>query len=698
MIGIKEENLLKEISIKARTLEELSKLMNLSERSVRYKIKDLNDFLKDEKIEIEIILKKNMVELKGYIRLLDKITFSKFNSYIFSQEERLEILTNMLLFGEKKFQMEEYGDLIGVSESTFKKDWKLLRERFDTLEIKIVNRKYYTVLEADEENIRNNLLKNIVKYKINSTKLILTDKIINTFIEGYFKEIKFDELEKLLVEISKKLDITMSDDAFNIIKYNLAITLKRAEEFPLDIKNIKNTEFLKSTEEYKKVKEVLQKFNPIFKDKNNLSEILNITEYLLGSHSYNFKYSFYENWIHMESIIDRLIKNVGKDLGVNFKRDNELFEGILNHIKPMIYRIRKGIKLENTITKEIIEESPIIFTALKNNIDILENFVKCTVDDDELSYLCVFFKLALKRQQPDMIPRAIIVCSFGYGISRVLEARLKDKFNISIVETLPQNKLTEKKITEEEIDLIITTTVLENQNLSVPVLKVSPLLGAEDIELLKKYGLKDLKVSDYYSSLMKIVLENCDIKDEEKLKRDIQILLGLNMGNKLEMDDENKEFIDFINERNIKILDEIENFEEGIREAGSILKELGHISEDYIRSCVKAFNDHGAYMIIGRNTVLPHSDNFKSVAKTGYSFLKLRKPIVVEQDEENTLNIENIILLASSDGKNHRNSLLDLKNMIDKYELEKNVHSSKTEKELLKKLRNVNDKKNGGQL
>lgn len=698
MIGIKEENLLKEISIRPRTLEELSRLMNLSERSIRYKIKDLNDFLKDEKIEIKITLKKNVVEMTGDLKLLDNLTFSKFNSYIFSQEERLEILTNILLFGEKKFQMEEYGDLVGISESTFKKDWKLLREKFDALKIKIVNRKYYTILEADEDNIRNNFLKNIVKYKINSTKLILTDKIINIFIDSYFKDIKFNKIEKFLEEISKKLDITMSDDAYNIIKYNLAVTLKRVEDYPLDLKNIKNAEFLKGTEEYKIVKETLENFDSLFKKKSNISEVLSMTEYLLGSHSYNFKYSFYENWIHMESIIDKLIKSTGKDLGANFKKDSELFEGILNHIKPMIYRIRKGIKLENTITKEIIKESPVIFEALKKNIGILENFVKCTVDDDELSYLCVFFKLALKRQQSNIILRAIIVCSFGYGVSRVLEARLKDKFNISIVETLPQNKLTEKKITEKEIDLIITTTALESTDLSVPVLKVSPLLGAEDIELLKKYGLKDLKVSDYYTSLMKIIVENCDIKNEEKLKRDIEILLGLNMGNKLNMGEENREFIDFIEEKNIRIVDEISGFEEGIKIAGSILEELGYINEEYIKSCIKAFNDQGAYMIIGGNTVLPHSDNFKSVLKTGYSILKLKKPIVVEQDEENNLSIENIILLASSDGKNHRNSLLDLKTMIDKYNLEKNIHNSKTEKDILKKLKSVNDKKNGGQL
>lgn len=153
MIGIKEEQLLKEISIKPRTLEELSKLMNLSERSIRYKIKDLNEFLKDEKIEIEIILKKNTAELLGDLNLLkNKPAFSNFNSYIFSQNERLDILTNMLFFNEKKFQGEEYQEIVDISESTFKKDWKILRENFENLNIKIVNRKYYTILESEEEN------------------------------------------------------------------------------------------------------------------------------------------------------------------------------------------------------------------------------------------------------------------------------------------------------------------------------------------------------------------------------------------------------------------------------------------------------------------------------------------------------------------------------------------------------------------
>ena len=695
MIGIKEEQLFKEISLKPRTLEEISKLMSLSERSIRYKIKDLNEFFKDEKLEIEVVLKKNIVEIIGDITLLEKkINFSKFNSYIFSQSERMEILKNILLFNEKKFQAEEYQEIVDISESTFKKDWKLLRENFENLGIKIINRKYYTYLEGDEEKIRNNILKNIVKYKINNSNVILLNKKIKSFIDKYFGEIDFIKIEKILSEISESLNITMSDDAYNIIKFNLAVTLKRMKQSPLKLENIKNSEFLRNTEEYNIIKKILEKYNKDFKSKEYMSEVINLTEYVHGSHSYNFKYSFYKNWIHIESIVDKLIKSIEYDLNLSFQNDLELFEGILNHIKPMIYRIRKGIKLENIITKEIMEESPEIFLSLKKNISLLENFIKCKVDDDELSYLCVFFKLALKRLKSDKIPRVVIVCSFGYGVSKVLEARLRNRFNITILKTLPQNKLSEKQIIENKVDFIITTTTLKNINWSIPVIRVSPLLTDEDIKVLKSYGFKDLKISDYYNSIINIISENCDEENAKKLKEEISNLFGIKLKEKKY---ENSYFLDFITKKEIKVIDKIKNFEEGIIEAGKKLENSGTIKKEYIENCIKAFLDQGAYMVIGENTILPHSDDFKSVNKTSYSFLKLKVPFVMKYDET-FLNIENIILLASKDGKEHRSSLLDLKNMIDKYQFEKNMHNCFTEQEILKMLKKINSNKNGGNL
>lgn len=699
MIGEKEEIILKELSNKQKTLEELSKLLKLSQRAVRYKIKYLNDYFVYEKIDIYIAVNKNVAQIFGDLNILDDFIFSKFNSHLFFQNERLDILENIFLFCPKKFKIEEYQLLCNISDSTSKKDYKLLRKNFSDMKIVIVNRKYYTELKSEkEETIRNLMLNNIVKYKINSANLILKDKIINKFIDEYFQNIDFLKIKEILNKISEELKVSMSDEAYNIIMFNFAIALKRGEKYPLNVKNIKNTEFLKGTEEYKVLNGVLKSYNFLIDDKNNIAEILNITENILGSHSYNLKYSFYENWIHIESIVNKLIRNTLEYLNVGFQNDLELFEIILNHIKPMIYRIRKGIKLSNSIGNEIIKEYPKIFEALKNNINILEEFIEHKVDNDELGYLCIFFQIGIKKHQTNFIPQAVIVCNFGFGVSKILESRLKDRFNINITETLPKNKLIKEDILQKKIDLIITTVKIEDKynKYQIPIIKIrNPLLGIDDIRVLKQYGLKELELRSYYKSLMDIIYKNCDIKDENNLKNDMQNILGINIENykdgKQKRDDDIKEFKDFINLKNIKIIEQIKTFEEGIRIAGDILINLNVITKRYVESCIKFFKEQSGYMLIGQNTILPHSDNFKSVKKTGYCFLKLRNPINL-QYEKNFYDIENIILLASKDAKNHRSSLLDLKTMIDEYNLEKMIHNCNKEEELLKIIYNIKNK------
>lgn len=687
MIGIKEIQLLKEISLNKKNLDDLANIMELSERSVRYKIKNLNEYFKDEQLQIKINLKNKIVELIGDLKLLEKKQdFSKFNSYIYSQEERIEILINLLLFNKEKFQVEEYQDLVDISESTFKKDWKLLREKFEKLNIKIINRKYFTILEANEEKIRTNMLKNIIKYR-NSTLSILTNKIIIKIIEEYFSDINFDELDILLKKISKDLQIIPSDDAFDIIKYTLAMALERGKNSPLKKEGIKNIQFLKNTEEYDIIKKILEEFLKKYEIKEFEAEILNLTEYFLGSHSYNIKYSFYENWIHIETMVYKLIKKVADDIGVDFIKDTELFEGILNHIKPMIYRIRKGIKLENSIAKEIREESPEIFYILQKNISILEKFIKCKVDEDELAYLCVFFKLAIKKYEFYKIPRVMIVCNFGYGISKILEARLKEKFNIVIVKTIPLYELNDNLIKKEKIDLVISTTQLKNIKISTPLISINPLLETQDIENLKNIGIKELQIDDYYKNIMGIIKENCIIKNEDKLQEELNLIFNKKFIKKFEDKTLKILFSDFISEKNIRVVKKVKSFEEAIELSGNILLEKGSIKKEYIDSCLKAFKEQGLYMIIGANTILPHSDNFKNVMRTDYSFLKLIEPLEIRQEEEK-LKIENIILLASSDGKEHRESLLDLKFLIDKKKIENTIRECKNEKEILKKIKN----------
>ena len=65
------------------------------------------------------------------------------------------------------------------------------------------------------------------------------------------------------------------------------------------------------------------------------------------------------------------------------------FDELFNKESVENIELPKSLNMESA--KEIIKECYIVFNALKNNIYILEESIKCKVDDDELSYLCIFF-------------------------------------------------------------------------------------------------------------------------------------------------------------------------------------------------------------------------------------------------------------------------------------------------------------------
>lgn len=76
----------------------------------------------------------------------------------------------------------------------------------------------------------------------------------------------------------------------------------------LTLEKFTESEFIKSTYDFEIVKSNIFILENNENIKMNELEIVKITEFLLGAHTYNFKYSFYENWIYIEKMADDLIK------------------------------------------------------------------------------------------------------------------------------------------------------------------------------------------------------------------------------------------------------------------------------------------------------------------------------------------------------------------------------------------------------
>lgn len=100
-------NLIKNITQnKINTLEENSKIMDLSERSLRYKIDDCNYHLNILKLP-ELNIKKGIITFSSTLDTVVEKINENIYLYSFSQDEREKIIINFYLFKKEPTTIED---------------------------------------------------------------------------------------------------------------------------------------------------------------------------------------------------------------------------------------------------------------------------------------------------------------------------------------------------------------------------------------------------------------------------------------------------------------------------------------------------------------------------------------------------------------------------------------------------------------
>lgn len=641
----------------------VSKQLNISERTVRYRIKDLNTFFDDNKINCSLILVHKILKLEGEFPDLKKYLNNE--NYILSTNERIKMIILLLLSNSTGYKSEEISCILNISRSTLKNDLKLVRRFLKKYDITVVSKANKgLIIIGDELKIRKILLGELKKYfsicdnslKLNKNIKSQTYTIIHNFVSIYTINI----VKIFLFEVKLSLNKQISDEAFEVIFIYLLICISRLK-LGLELDFCSNTAFIKSTEDYKAIKKnislIEKSENLIIKD----SEIFKITEFILGAHTYNFNYSFYENWIHLDKLISNFIDEVNSYLNIDISKDVKLREGIINHIVPTIYRLKNDIEFENSIYDDILLEHKDLYFYVKKSLKYIENFINKEFSQNEISFLVVHFILAIKRikEHTIIIKKAIIVCGLGYGTSNLLQQEIEDIFNINIVKLIPLHSL--NKISLDKIDFIISTTEINNLNLKIPYLKVNPILNKEDIINLINLNIETKKRIDIdIPQVIKIIKKYSSIADQKRLKEDLSLFLNHKPIEKKEFKE--KTLLEILPLKNIKIIKKIDNWNNAIDIAGSILLKNNYIKKNYIEEMKNKIKELGLYMLIGDQIILPHGDISNKIIKTGISYLQLIEPVIFPGN----IKIKHIFSLASLDFKEHVFGLLQLKEIIDK--------------------------------
>lgn len=657
-------------------IKSLAKSLELAERTIRYELEKIDDYLLAKNMEpLERTFGGNIFfkEYKNFTQQAENLP----SESMMDTHERRNYIFFKALFKEK-INLTKMCEELDISRTTIKNDVKYLREELSKNNISLRAYQEGLILEGVENDIRREQLKFLKRYSnsmfYDTTQIrTKTEKII----EEYIKNVDFKIIKSFIDNVQKKMNKVISDEAYNIIAVYLIITVLRIKKDKY-LQEIGNQNFLADTEEFRCIssfKEILEKG---FKIELCHNEILQITDYFLGSHTYNFEQSYYKNWIEIEILVKKFIAAFNKNIHTDLSKDKILFKEIINHIKPTLYRIKNRIKLENSIYAEVLNSYPNIFYLTKKAIKDIENYLGVEFSDDETAFLAIYFKGAIDRNKfkEKDLKRVLVVCAHGYGTSKLLVQQLNEIYTINVVQTIPRYML-EKTLEEERVDLIISTISIENK-IDIPVVKVNSVLTQEDISALDKYELSRQKKRFFLSEILSIIEKDCTVENKEELIENLNNYFG----NKLIDDTEQNDLrlSDILTEENILLNQSADTWEEAVLKGGEILLHNGYVSKKYVDSLAENIKKYGSYVVISEGIALPHSKADNTVLKTGMSLVTLKEPVIFPGEKKVSI----ILSFSSFDMNEHFTALSDLNELIFGHEFFENIMKAKYPKDVIR--------------
>ena len=637
----------------------ISEKYGVSDRAARYYINNIDSILQlldykiTKKVKNSIYLDTNQ-DFKSLFEILEKI-------HKLSIEDRIDILKLILFFDEKGLNITKICKELEISRTTIKKDLKLISEEFKKQGIELIYK------NIDGYHINGNFQKILIKKIELLEKLFdsLNDKnflkVVKTQVFHYFfkyiKQKNIENAKKFIVEIEKVMFLNINKESYNKI-FSYVLLLLNFEKDCENKKDFTAKKFLIHTEEYKKIEKILQKI--LNKNEIKSEMLIEITDLIMGININSLKNNSFEDWINEELIIKKMISKVSKIVKADLTRDEILYNGLLYHIKPAMYRIKNNIQITNSVFQELILEKDSILEVVNRAVEEIEDLFEVKFPEDEIALMGFHIKASIERNTSEKTKKVILICGLGYGSSKVLEQSLKENYDLDIVDVLPYYLIKTSMPNYANIDLILSTIDLE-ESYDIPVVKINPLLKEEDFILLSKYGIRKNITKISLKQIMDIIKNNTTIADEYKLINDLK--------NKLEnkiIDDLSEAgtiLKKMLNKNNVQFVNKVSNWKEAITKAGNILQKNGFIKQEYIEEMIKLIEKHGAYIIIEEGMAIPHAPISKNVLKTGISLLIVKEKVLFPNGKG-----ANIFLsFATINKTEHLGILNDLFELITKY-------------------------------
>ncbi|MFZ7133516.1 MAG: BglG family transcription antiterminator [Eubacteriales bacterium] len=470
---------------------ELSKELGVSDRTVRNDVGILNYVL--EQYNASIVSERG----KGYRlqtnnkELLISI-LAQYEGGECEKEERVHKIIIRLLFSDGGIDLCDLEEALFISRTTLENEIKTIRKMLENFYpfIDIKRNSGIVELVGSEMSIRfllNEIL--MLKYDVQTQKLRIQN--------DYFSKEEFESIMQIVVDVTSKYSLSINDQGIADIAAYLVIAKRRAclgkmlDPFAWDemdrsdivdqishelyIQTIK-TELISDDYGQMETSQIALKLSFV-----NLCSPFEMTKAEAIQHIPD----------QILIIVNSLIVNIKNDFNLDLSNDEELFMGLVFHIRALMNRVKYQQMVESPILEIIKKQYPFIFELSLHIYEIFGSVLNIRLTESELSYVAAHIAAGIERMGLDYGKAKIkiaVVSHLATSYSQLLVSNLKTIYgnNAQIVGPYPTYKM--EDVIKTKPSIVLTTNKAEKERIihGVRIMNIGSVLSTEEQLTLTK--------------------------------------------------------------------------------------------------------------------------------------------------------------------------------------------------------------------
>ena len=495
------------------TLEELRSDLNISLSTLQKSIEQLNELL-DSDLQIKQEGQLVSLEVYDYRRLEDILAGSlRKGSDFNSSSKRTSYLIRRLVRSSQPLLIDDLAEEIGVSRTTINKDLRQVKDLAAAYQVNILGRPNRGLeVSGSELNLRLFYIHHVYAYFDSDT---LTEES-QSFLEDLYQTFKLPKKTQRLFYIHHVYayfdsdSLTEESQCFLEDLYQTFKLPKKTQDLLTKVIAITIARLRRRQQ----LQQPLAYFTNELADSDLVHQLIYHIEMTYHLSLSQYEQDFISFPLHIQyidglpyrpspsrellALFQKMVKKVKETLLVTFNEEN-LYVEMHRHLKFLLHRLIFHAQAKDIFHGDIPNKYPLAFEMAKVTAQELQQSVGYQLALSELSYLALYFELALREEESDKQLRTrkiAVVCTTGRGTANMICRQLRRVLGHGI--SISQYSEEEfNPLEDDDYFAIFTTIPLKLTGLKSPVVHLTKLFDDQwlkgEWQRVNRYHQKNLE-------------------------------------------------------------------------------------------------------------------------------------------------------------------------------------------------------------